>query len=554
MIGRVLAGRYELIRLLGRGGMGEVWEARDARIRRGVAVKLLPHDLDDPSGAELFLREGHITGGLRHPGVVTVFDLGREPGTGTLYLVMELLEGHDLARELRDAGPPEIAVAVDWSAQVAAALSVAHANGVVHRDLKPSNLMLTTEGTVKVLDFGIARFAAATTRSTAIMGTLAYMAPERVRGRSGDARGDLYSLGWVLHELLTGKTPFGTTEPMALMYAHLETPPERPGALRGGVPPELDDLILALLAKNPDDRPNSAAETLDRLNRIPSVGRTAPSSPVPRENNAQPRPAPPEYPPGAGPTDLRIPAPPPPADAPTDPVARPDGNPVVIGAGRQTGAPARRFALGPKPVIAIAAGAVVVALVVWLAVRGSGSGDDPSSDAAKQPTTASATGTGTATGTSDSSVANAPGSGATPGAATAAGRTNAPLATAEPTLIPGTSAQKSIVEAYSLAFDGSKPIDLRKGKIQDADRLDAFIDQVFANPILATVTVAVHRVDVGATTAEVLVKWLTNGIPTTGEIAYSAVLEDGRWVVGADAICSLGTVVGAQVPSACSEY
>jgi len=264
MTGRILAGRYELGDLLGRGGMGEVWSALDLLIKRRVAVKLLRVGADDAESG-LFLREARTAGGVDHPGVVTVHDVGRDPADGSLYLVMEHVEGRDLARVLREDGPSAIPVAADRVAQVAAALAAAHDAGVVHRDLKPANLMLTPEGAVKVLDFGIARHVAATQQSTNIVGTLAYMPPERVRGTPGDALGDLYSLGCVLYELLTGRKPFDTGEPMALMYAHLRTTPEPPSRVRPDIPPALDALVLRMLAKKPADRPRDAGEVVRLL-------------------------------------------------------------------------------------------------------------------------------------------------------------------------------------------------------------------------------------------------------------------------------------------------
>ncbi|MYS83893.1 PQQ-binding-like beta-propeller repeat protein [Embleya scabrispora] len=256
---RILAERYQLTTLLGRGGMGEVWAARDLTIDRRVAVKLLRTGADDGDTA-LFLREARTAGGVDHPGIVTVHDVGRDAADGTLYLVMEHVEGRDLARVLREDGPPPVPIAADRVAQAAVALHAAHRAGIVHRDVKPANLMLTPEGTIKVLDFGIARYAAATRESTRLIGTLGYMPPERVRGTSGDARGDLYSLGWVLHELLTGDKPFGTSEPVALMYAHLRTAPDPPSRLRSDVPAALDAVVLRMLAKKPADRPRDAAE------------------------------------------------------------------------------------------------------------------------------------------------------------------------------------------------------------------------------------------------------------------------------------------------------
>jgi len=265
-----LGGRYELIEFVGQGGMGEVWEGRDRVIERRVAVKLLPHDRRDTSGAELFFREARTAGGLSHPGVVTVFDLGQDPDDGTLYLVMEYLSGRDLDTVLREDGPPDVAGATDWAAQTAAALHAAHRADVVHRDLKPANLMLGPDGRITILDFGIARYMAATHKSSRVIGTLAYMPPERFADLPGDARSDLYSLGCVLHELLTGHIPFQATGPVAMMAAHLHREPVAPGHSRPGIPTALDDLVLELLAKNPDHRPANAAEVHDRLRELPT--------------------------------------------------------------------------------------------------------------------------------------------------------------------------------------------------------------------------------------------------------------------------------------------
>ncbi|WP_331773054.1 serine/threonine-protein kinase (plasmid) [Embleya sp. NBC_00888] len=306
MVVRVLGGRYELVAFVGRGGMGEVWEGRDRVIERRVAVKLLPHDRRDASGAELFFREAKTAGGLNHAGVVTVFDLGRDPDDGTLYLVMEFLAGRDLDTVLRQDGPPEVATAVEWAAQAAAALEVAHAAGVVHRDLKPANLMLGPEGRVKILDFGIARYVASTNRSSKVVGTLAYMPPERFGEFPGDARSDLYSLGCVLHELLSGHPPFRAGDMVAMMAAHLHATPVPPGGTRPGVPAALDDLVLALLAKDPDQRPASAAEVHDRLRELPT---TAAYSPGTGTNRAPLADADPPAAAGGATTVLRAPVP-----------------------------------------------------------------------------------------------------------------------------------------------------------------------------------------------------------------------------------------------------
>ncbi|MBP5865926.1 serine/threonine protein kinase [Streptomyces sp. LBUM 1484] len=264
MAGRMLAGRYELEVLLGRGGMGEVWVAHDTRIRRRVAVKLLQPHLEGGEGTRLFFREARTAGGLNHPGIVTVHDLG-EDTDGTLFLVMEMLSGRDLSTVLRKEGPPPVADALDWTAQAADALAAAHAAGIVHRDLKPANLMLTDTGLLKILDFGIARYAATTTASSAVVGTVAYMPPERLSGQAGDGRADLYALGCVLYELLTGERLFGDLETAALLVAHLQQVPSAPSRVRPGPGPAVDALVLEMLAKDPGDRPATADEVRDRL-------------------------------------------------------------------------------------------------------------------------------------------------------------------------------------------------------------------------------------------------------------------------------------------------
>ncbi|GAA1961423.1 serine/threonine-protein kinase [Kitasatospora viridis] len=267
-MGRVLADRYELRALLGRGGMGEVWSALDTMLGREVAVKLLRSPVDDAGAAQLFFREARTAGALNHPGVVTVHDLGRD-GDETLFLVMELVHGRTLAQVLREDGPPPVEPAVEWAALIADALEAAHGAGIVHRDLKPGNVMLTPSGAVKVLDFGIARpLAGGGTTSTTIMGTLAYMPPERFESGRQDTRGDLYSLGCLLHELLTGAGPFADVEASALMFAHLRRTPEPPSARRPGVPAGLDALVAQLLAKDPADRPAGAAQVAARLRAV----------------------------------------------------------------------------------------------------------------------------------------------------------------------------------------------------------------------------------------------------------------------------------------------
>ncbi|MGP3966569.1 protein kinase domain-containing protein [Streptomyces sp. 6N223] len=372
MADRVLAGRYELASLVGRGGMGEVWEGRDRVIGRRVAVKLLPHQQGEGGGAELFFREARTAGRLNHRGVVTVFDMGEDPLDGTLYLVMEYITGHDLAALLRRDGPPPIRRAVDWATQTAAALAAAHAADVVHRDLKPGNLMLTTDNEIKVLDFGIARFMAATTKSSQVMGTLAYMPPERFNEHPGDARSDLYALGCVLHELLTGRTPFQSTGPVAMMTAHLTKSPTPPSHHRSDIPTTLDTLVLRLLAKDPADRPATAAEVHDTLQTLLHTTVPAPAE-VPAANATPTVADPPQPPREAGLSERPVDRDP--HTLPTQTAAPPLRSPRPATPGQGTPQPpTRRRALwlGLGAAAVAAAGTSVAALL--------SSGDEPGKD------------------------------------------------------------------------------------------------------------------------------------------------------------------------------
>ncbi|WP_406282035.1 tetratricopeptide repeat protein [Embleya sp. NBC_00896] len=261
---RIIDGRYELLERLGRGGMGEVWTAHDPRLNRTVAIKLLAK-ADDPAAEIMFVREAKAASTFNHPNVVTIYDAGGGAEGEPMYLVMERLHGQDLAHSLRQ-GLPTIDRIIDWTRQICAALEAAQAVNLVHRDLKPANLFLTREGRIKVLDFGLARtYAAFTATASATIGTAPYMAPERWLGRVGDHRGDLYSLGCILHELLTGERPFGNRDASGQMYAHLHEQPRPPVVSCPDIPPDLNRLVLDLLAKSPDERPDNATTTRTRL-------------------------------------------------------------------------------------------------------------------------------------------------------------------------------------------------------------------------------------------------------------------------------------------------
>ncbi|MEE4489090.1 WD40 repeat domain-containing serine/threonine protein kinase [Streptomyces sp. BE230] len=270
--GVTLADRYTLRRLLGRGGMGEVWLGRDSVLGREVAVKVMPVARDTVSERR-FQREAEILAGLRHPGITVVHDAGRHDTYR--FIVMELLIGHDLARLLAEhPGHLSFSRVVDLTSQTVDAMAAAHRHGVVHRDLKPANLFVQAGDRVKVCDFGIARVAdtSETLTSTGpVLGTPAYMSPEQHQGRTADARTDLYSLGVVMFEMLTGVLPFPVDQPLyALMRQHVEVAPPRPSALRPGIPRELEKLVNGLLAKDPVRRPDTrevAAELAELATR-----------------------------------------------------------------------------------------------------------------------------------------------------------------------------------------------------------------------------------------------------------------------------------------------
>jgi eukaryotic-like serine/threonine-protein kinase len=252
--------RYRLDTLIARGGMGEVWQAYDLTLRRTVAVKVLAAGAGTPTERQRFAREAQAAAQLSHPNVVAVYDIGEWDGRP--YIVMELLSGETLSSLAARLGPMPVEQVRDIGAQVCGALQAAHAVGVVHRDIKPSNLILTPDGTLKVVDFGIAGVVDdASTRLTqagTVVGTAAYLAPERVEGRAADAASDLYALGCVLYELLCGEVPFtGTMTAMA--YAHVHRAPEPLSARRPDIPAELEGLLLSLLAKDPRQRPTAAA-------------------------------------------------------------------------------------------------------------------------------------------------------------------------------------------------------------------------------------------------------------------------------------------------------
>src|SRR3989440_2220571 len=279
-------GPYEITMPLGAGGMGEVYRARDTRLERTVAIKILPAQLSsDPVRKQRFEREAKTISNLNHPHICVLHDVGSQDGID--YLVMECIEGETLARRL-EKGPLPLEQALKYGAQIADALDKAHRSGVVHRDLKPGNIMLTPTG-AKLLDFGLAKpavslISAATlsgvqaspvTAEGTIVGTFQYMSPEQVEGKELDERSDIFSLGAVLYEMVTGKRAFEGKSQLSLASAILEKEPEAISAVRPLTPQTLDHVIRKCLAKLPDERWQSTSDLASELKWITEDGSQA---------------------------------------------------------------------------------------------------------------------------------------------------------------------------------------------------------------------------------------------------------------------------------------
>ncbi|MEV7796279.1 serine/threonine-protein kinase [Streptomyces sp. NPDC087512] len=278
----LIAGRYRLQDPIGRGAMGEVWRAFNETLGRPVAVKLLLPQACDPTAASRFRLEAETAGRLSHPNVVGVLDFGTYEDR--LFLVMELIEGGSLAQVLADQGTLPAERVARIAAETAAGLAAAHQQGIVHRDIKPANLLLDADGTLKIGDFGIARFlddpGAALTATGQIVGTSLYLAPERALGRPAAPASDVYSLGCVVYQLLTGRPPFQADTALATLHQHLDASPVPPGQLGADLPPAFENYLLSLLAKEPQDRP-TAEEIADWFGR--GAWRGTPQ-PLPREH------------------------------------------------------------------------------------------------------------------------------------------------------------------------------------------------------------------------------------------------------------------------------
>ena len=260
LIGTVFDGRYRIVRKLGAGGMADVYLAEDQELGRRVAIKILNdrHAADDQF-VERFRREAKNAAGLSHPNIVSIYDRGT--AEGTYYIAMEFLDGRSLKEMIIGRGPAPIKTAIDYARQILAAVGFAHRNGIVHRDIKPHNVLVSPEGRLKVTDFGIARSGASQmTEVGSIIGTAQYLSPEQARGSPVDQTSDLYSVGVVLYEMLTGQVPFTGDTPLEIAMKHLSAVPTPPSELRPEVPHDLDLIVLRALAKNPDERYQTADE------------------------------------------------------------------------------------------------------------------------------------------------------------------------------------------------------------------------------------------------------------------------------------------------------
>ena len=276
-------GPYEIQSPLGAGGMGEVYRARDARLNRDVAIKILPASFSaDPDRLARFAQESRAAAALNHPNILSIYDIGEEHGAP--YVVSELLEGETLRDRLRDGAIPSRKT-IDYARQIASGLAAAHEKGIVHRDLKPENIFITHDGRAKILDFGLAKFTrpeadasgeaptqqVAGTDAGTVMGTVGYMSPEQVRGKPADARSDIFSFGAILYEMLSGKRAFHGDSPVDTMSAILKEDPPDLTETNRNVAPALERIVRHCLEKNPAERFQSARDVAFNLGALTEI-------------------------------------------------------------------------------------------------------------------------------------------------------------------------------------------------------------------------------------------------------------------------------------------
>lgn len=272
----VLAGRYELIEKIGDGGMAIVYKAKDRLLKRFIAVKILkPEFVQDIKFVENFRKESHAAASLSHPNIVSIYDVGQEGNIN--YIVMELVSGKTLNELIKEEAPMDYRKAADIAKQVAAGLSAAHKKGIVHRDVKPHNILMTEDGIAKITDFGIAKAVTNTTIVDSgkdnVMGSVHYFSPEQAKGANVDEKSDIYSLGIVLYEMLTGKVPFDGDNPVTIALMQINEPVTPPSVFNHNVPPGLERIVMKAVEKQPKNRFDSADEMIDALDKMEVVNR-----------------------------------------------------------------------------------------------------------------------------------------------------------------------------------------------------------------------------------------------------------------------------------------
>jgi serine/threonine-protein kinase len=277
----VQVGRYEILEIIGTGAHGRVARAHDPLISRLVAIKLFPKELASGEARQRFIQEARVVGQLSHPSIITLHDMGIDEATQTPYLVMEFLEGQPLDRILERGSVP-YPKACAWAAEVACALGVAHRKGVIHGDVKPANMLITDDGRVKLMDFGMARLASHDSKATPLVGTPAYWCPEQIMGKPQDARSDLFSLGVVLYEMVTGKRPFDADSLQGICGRVLSSTPLPPSHANPSVPSGFDAIVARCLAKDPAARYAPAEALAEEL--FPLARRKAIPVPEPQSN------------------------------------------------------------------------------------------------------------------------------------------------------------------------------------------------------------------------------------------------------------------------------
>lgn len=283
MSSKVIAGRYELLEKIGDGGMAVVYKAKCRLLNRFVAVKILkPEFVKDAKFVENFRKESHAAASLSHPNIVNVYDVGREGSIN--YIVMELVEGKTLSSVIKEEAPLPYKRVIELTKQIASGLSAAHKNNIIHRDVKPHNILLTEDGVAKITDFGIAKAVTSTTivgnTSEAIMGSVHYFSPEQARGGYVDEKSDIYSLGIVMYEMLTGRVPFDGDNPVSVALMHINNDIIPPSRIVPGIPPRLEQIVMKATDKYQPNRFSSAEEMVDQLNNIEFVTRIVGNSAI----------------------------------------------------------------------------------------------------------------------------------------------------------------------------------------------------------------------------------------------------------------------------------